>query len=347
MFAKRRGFTLIELLVVIAIIAVLIALLLPAVQQAREAARRSQCKGNLKQLGLALNNYEGTAKVFPPALIGSGRYNNAAYYTAPSEMRVKNTTGWALLLPYMDKSAEYKKYNFNECSSMSSPYSAAWVAGVDTTNEAIYSANYALLNCPSDSSAGLQRTNAPGVATNFYTQRNARRTSYLWATGVFTEYNANYGSLLTDSRLGTFGNDGAATTAMIRDGLSNTVAIGESWGGPFKTDPNNYGPWGLNGTHTSIHGRVVGNPNLGSSDPSWTDPAHACTCIRYGKLNFDNDLNPLNGRQVYAWQFASGHTGGGHFLMNDGTVRFISDNVEYRTFALLNYIRDNKPLGNF
>lgn len=347
MRGKHRGFTLIELLVVIAIIAILIALLLPAVQQAREAARRSQCKGNLKQLGLALNNYESTAKVFPPALIGSGRYNNPAYYTAPSAMRVKNTTGWALMLPYMDRVAEFKKYNFAECSSVSSPYGlAAWVVGVDTTNEAVISTNYTILNCPSDSSAGVLNSSGAGNPADFYSRRNARRTSYLFSTGVFTDYNASYGAYLSDLRLGTFGNDGAATVATIKDGTSNTIAIGESWGGPFKTS-STYGPWGLNGNHTSVHGRVVGDPNLGSSDPSWTDPAHSCTCIRYGKLNFDNDLNPANGVQVYAWQFASGHTGGGHFLMNDGTVRFISDNVEYRTFALLNYIRDSKPLGSF
>src|ERR1700752_790548 len=101
--SPHRGFTLIELLVVIAIIAILIALLLPAVQQAREAARRSQCKNNLKQLGLAIANYESTNKLYPAAMLGSGRYNNPAYFAAPSAHRIKNTTGWALLLPYMDQ----------------------------------------------------------------------------------------------------------------------------------------------------------------------------------------------------------------------------------------------------
>ena len=354
MSAKRRGFTLIELLVVIAIIAVLIALLLPAVQQAREAARRSQCKNNLKQIGLALHNYADIAKMFPPALLGSGRYPATGSQPSYLNVRPVNTTGWTMMLPQMDQTAAFKKYDFGNASSVSNP--AAYVRAIAgyTPNEAINlqvsSMNLTLLNCPSHPEAGTQSSSTPAVNSppDFYSRTTARRTSYLFATGQFTDYDASYGANLASLRLGTFGNDGAATIATIRDGLSNTIAVGESWNGnPQWKTSGSYGPWGLSGTHTSVHGRVVGNPALGSSDPTWTDPANACTCIRYGKLNFDNDLNPLNGRQVYAWQFTSGHNGGAHFLMNDGTVRFINDNLEYRTFALLNYVHDGKPVGEF
>ncbi len=99
---RVRGFTLIELLVVIAIIAILIALLLPAVQQAREAARRSTCKNNLKQLAIALHNYHETHNVFPPAKLGSGMYNNGG-----SGRVIKNTNGWILVLPFMEQGPLY------------------------------------------------------------------------------------------------------------------------------------------------------------------------------------------------------------------------------------------------
>ncbi|MHC4879918.1 MAG: type II secretion system protein, partial [Planctomycetota bacterium] len=92
---RRRAFTLIELLVVIAIIAILVALLLPAVQSAREAARRSQCKNNMKQMGIALHSYHDTYNVLPPALMNSGRYNNGSHYNPASNGNgVMNIPGW-------------------------------------------------------------------------------------------------------------------------------------------------------------------------------------------------------------------------------------------------------------
>src|SRR5207247_8342781 len=107
MSASRRGFTLIELLVVIAIIAVLIAMLLPAVQQAREAARRTQCRNNLKQMGLALHNYHDAFLLFPPGSIGLG--TGATTYMGPAVMAAnypqgyQNLKGWVLVLPYLDQ----------------------------------------------------------------------------------------------------------------------------------------------------------------------------------------------------------------------------------------------------
>jgi len=114
---KRRGFTLIELLVVIAIIAILIALLLPAVQQAREAARRSTCKNNLKQIGLALHNYHDTHRVFPPGCIsrsirsgGQDVWEDAASLTATGN---QGTSWMLMILPYADQAPLYNQWNFS------------------------------------------------------------------------------------------------------------------------------------------------------------------------------------------------------------------------------------------
>src|SRR5580693_8105777 len=105
----RQAFTLIELLVVIAIIAVLVSMLLPAVQQAREAARRSQCRNNLKQIGLALHNYEGSYRVFPPGYVD---FNFNPNNTPDTDLGPG--WGWAtFLLPYMDQSPLYNQINFN------------------------------------------------------------------------------------------------------------------------------------------------------------------------------------------------------------------------------------------
>ncbi len=125
MFHKHRsyrGFTLIELLVVIAIIAILIALLLPAVQQAREAARRSSCKNNLKQWGLALHNYHDTYKQFPPSAVNPGSYRSNSFVPRG---KIRNHTGYLYLLPYVDQAPLYKKINFNRATG-NADWRRAW-----------------------------------------------------------------------------------------------------------------------------------------------------------------------------------------------------------------------------
>ena len=311
-----RGFTLIELLVVIAIIAVLIALLLPAVQQAREAARRSQCKNNLKQIGLALHNYHDTSNMFPPALISSGRYNNSTW------PRVLNTTGWVLLLPFMDQAPMYNQYNFNVCSSMSSPYGRA-VAGTDATNQPIYSRKLGVHNCPSDISNMAQYNNGPG-GTGFYSSNNAARSSYFFSSGHYTDYDAPWEKLNVLYR-GAFGNDGAANLAQITDGSSNTILVGESK--QLGKTSSAYGPYWGAGVHTCCHGRAALND------------------VRF---TVNGTFDPAQPGKQYAWGYGSYHTGGAHFVMGDGAVRFISDNINYiSVFQSLNYVSDGVVVGEF
>jgi prepilin-type N-terminal cleavage/methylation domain-containing protein len=345
---KRPGFTLIELLVVIAIIAILIALLLPAVQQAREAARRTQCKNNLKQAGLAIHNYHDVANVFPPALLSSGRYNTPAYYAGNT--RVKNITGWQMLLPYIDQAPLYNQFDFNVASVTSNLYGLPEEPKLPA-NEALITTPVAMLECPSHPEAGANGTNRTTPPTDGYLRNpEYRYTSYLFSTGVFTDYNAPWLTYKRDYRQGAFGNDGAANFRDMTDGSSNSFLVGESWAGGQNKTSLHYGPWGLAGLHTSVHGRVVTAGVSATSAVGCTDPSQdGCYYSANQPVQFgiNGDYSQNGSGKYYAWGFGSGHSGGAQFLMGDGTVRFISENIDYKTLALLAFIHDQQVLGEF
>ena len=313
----RSAFTLIELLVVIAIIAVLIALLLPAVQQAREAARRSQCKNNLKQYGLALHNYNDTHNMLPPA------GNN---WGSPQ-------IGWQpKIFPFIDQAPLYNLINFSLGYAGDSPWPAGGV---------VRQAKLQYIKCPSDPSSRTASDNGGSEAQASYggslgAQRtpSASGACNTWLTPI-TNYDnnggADHGNTTTpDSLSGVFGRLGVPIKfAMISDGLSNTILVGE-----ILPDCNDHtgGMW---------HYNQGGNAHASMAVPL----NNMTTCPNSTRITNPACTNPNNWN--YSWGFRSAHTGGAHFLLGDGTVRFIGENISYQTYQRLGGRCDGQVVGEF
>ena len=286
MVSLRRGFTLIELLVVIAIIAILVALLLPAVQQAREAARRTSCKNNLKQLGIALHSYHDATGAFPPGQI-RGSVNRIAPATGSDEFG--NGFSWgALLLPYMEQSGLYDSLNFSI---------GVFRGSNRTVIQSLSGFSFAL--CPSDGSR--RRT----VATNGMS--SVPTTSYFGNAGAFNNWSDS-----TNIRLsgGFFTTDPGPMSRMgsIKDGTSNTIAVGENCGSVW--DSGSF--LGMN--HSTLE---MGNGDF-ASNQDWY--------LNYAVYPITNKAPAPSNSSI---RYGSEHKGGAQFLMADGSVRFISETIEH------------------
>lgn len=297
--AIRRGFTLIELLVVIAIIAVLIALLLPAVQQAREAARRTQCKNNLKQFGLALATYHDTNRMFPSLEIQnqaflSGGNNNWGQFSG---------TYYTLILPYIDQAPMYNSMNFN----------VGYNVGANLTANA---QRYPAYLCPSNPVqnqffngthishyfAVIGGTSAPPGGTERIT----------WAIGGTSAFNNLKGLFFHSSNM---------SIANVVDGTSNTVAIAEAIG---------YQP-----TTTALVPSVQDGRGMGFS---------ALTSTQFGINNFSGAGTVPANRWMVPSSF---HSGGIHILLADGSVRFVSQNINATTWQYLGGVADGNVIGEY
>ena len=281
--SNRIGFTLIELLVVIAIIAILIALLLPAVQQAREAARRTQCKNNLAQIALAAMNYEQAHEVLPPGTVNQ---------TGPikSDKKGYHMSWTVMLLPNLDMGPLYRHVDFAK--------------DVYAQEEAFLNARVATFVCTSDG-----RTNREAPRSNYAGCHNGTETS------------------IDADNDGVFFLNSAVSFAAIPDGSTNTIFFGEKI--QTAADIGWY-----SGTRATLRNTDM-KPNemfrLNQAKPiNWgtTVPSHLV------------DISKVGG-------FSSHHTGGCHFSLGDGSVRFISENIDLVTFHNLGNRRDGEILSNF
>jgi len=334
--SRRRGFTLIELLVVIAIIAILIGLLLPAVQKIREAAARMKCGNNLKQQGLALHNFNDTYGRLPAAIIHSGRYNNPTNkpyegpevsYKGAQTYQIYNHSGFVALLPFIEQDNLFRQYNYQFRASASSPYGIP-VAPQLAANDAVAATRITIYNCPSDTNPPPVETRAPGNTAEFYEMVSASRSNYLFSTGAYTDYDADWSTTSSSAR-GAFGNNGAASINNIMDGTSNTIAIGESVQ-KWHNGSTVFGPYWGTGTHTAVHGRgyysnFTPNYPYGTCAPN-TNAARRCT---------------------YAWGFSSNHSGVTNFVLLDGSVRGIRDSIDPATWQAVCTPEGGEVPGNF
>jgi prepilin-type N-terminal cleavage/methylation domain-containing protein/prepilin-type processing-associated H-X9-DG protein len=319
---RRTGFTLIELLVVIAIIAVLVALLLPAVQQAREAARRSQCKNNLKQIGLAMQNYHEQCNCFPIS-IGWNSVNNDRQGAFSDKV---------MMLPQLDRMSQYNQINFRDF-----PFDGSGWFG---NNRLGMSQKMPVFNCPSQT-----YTINGGIANHTYSINIGTQGVY---NGILIDNGIHNGMA---SYVGATGNGPADSTVNMRDisdGSSTTVAYSEfvidGSGTPMAQQIKN---WTGSGGMTPAQIRTAcfadltddGRQNTrgGSWGWSWTASggtySHVMNPNENPCYNFNGNGGDWAGNTLQP--ASSLHTGGVQVLMADGSVRFINNSINNVTWIAI------------
>jgi prepilin-type N-terminal cleavage/methylation domain-containing protein/prepilin-type processing-associated H-X9-DG protein len=353
----RRGFTLIELLVVIAIIAVLIALLLPAVQAAREAARRSQCVNNLKQIGLALHNYHSTTNTFPlgnGGVVANGQNGQATW--SPWSCQ-------AMMLPYLELQPLYSQANFNVSTQEGYGYNA---------NSSVIDAQLAVFLCPSDTNTGKGQY-FPYYKSNSYYASCGTTTWLANNNGIVGGAYGGIGPIPTTGMFGPAQNYGLRDCT---DGSSNTIAFSEGLAGDpiggsvFKK--RNNGVEGVGYTQDEFLDANQ-NPTLVIAGLQACNSAYQQSSnlslnkgtfwsVGMTGLTLFNTIVPPNST-LYPWSFCrpgcnggcqpdsssyvnaqSAHSGGVNVLAADGSVKFIKDSVAMNIWWALGTRANNETI---
>ena len=336
---KHCGFTLIELLVVIAIIAILVALLLPAVQQAREAARRSACQNNLKQIGLALANYESTFKTYP-----IGARNQSGY--GPS--------WWVGLLPYIDQAPLYNQFNMNGPNNGNGAQPPALPPFLPPMADNGAIANGIVIDTMRCPSSPLPTTVATGTrqiclpsyvgisgaapnATDGFSETRlvacCTGTTMCGSSGTHPEGSLSSGGILVAYK--------SKRLRDVTDGTSNTIAVGEASDWAFDED----------GSKVRVDGGYNTGWMAGTSSPeSAVANIHNLTTVmhRPARNLFCSwaGIDPSVGRSANE-PLVSAHEGGFQATLVDGSVRFISENVHLATLKQLATRDDGQVLGEY
>jgi prepilin-type N-terminal cleavage/methylation domain-containing protein/prepilin-type processing-associated H-X9-DG protein len=333
---SRRAFTLIELLVVIAIIAVLIALLLPAVQAAREAARRAQCVNNLKQLGLAINNYESSSSCYPP---GSLNYqqNPAVCATTPAGAPANRLWSmFALVLGYMEQSPAYNALNFSWGAGGNGIPAGAGIPDYNRTGLITQINSYI---CPSD----LKQTpydisvSGNGYGQSSYAVSSGNFDAFHWFCGCPPGTGGSCAGGVMVKSDGAMLQGYMVRVSDVTDGTSNTIFIGET--SRFKNDPDQiFQSWSRSAWFSS---NLAGSTRLNAM--ASTVPKINAAFLA-GDLGISTGtLSPTGDTDAWLYStspdfrkwgqfgFRSLHPGGANFLLGDGSVRFIKETIDMGT----------------
>ena len=340
---RSQGFTLIELLVVIAIIAILIALLLPAVQQAREAARRTQCKNNLKQIGLAIHNYEGTYGTTPT----SGEHTVAGGSAA--EVRVFFPVSFfTASLPFIEQANLYNAWNFNY------PYLASEAVYTNQRNPTLAKTSIAAFLCPSNGNfdpeggGGYGQTDYMPIAYANIIDPSQPKAS-VQSKGPIADQ-----AYFADGFL-SGGRRGVGKFRDCTDGLSNTIAVIEDAGRPS----NIVGKYILPTNFTLQDGCGDGTrhcPNRWADGDTGNGVSGPPTGATSGVRVINNSSNPRGGTVDCPWSVNncgpndepfSFHTGGAQCVLGDGSAHFLSENLDQGVLRRLCDPKDGLVLGEF